>query len=207
MNELVDGPAQDCGLISVGDQLLTIDRQNVETSRIEDLTYLLPGPEGSQVSKMACAAGWRGVSLSGYDVFVWQVVLSFRDASGKVKSVPLVRSMPLQLHATSDQFPRHVDAPSCTRVPAMPSSHTASKTSPIASNSIRSEAFPFPKNGRESAAEHTVSPQHAVAPLLLLFYCERGHYVIAKPASAITRIMTFSSCCYTCCWSCSPGRK
>jgi hypothetical protein len=36
-------------MIAVGDQLLSIDRHDVEASRIEDLSYLLPGPEGSEV--------------------------------------------------------------------------------------------------------------------------------------------------------------
>lgn len=40
----------------IGDQLLTIDNHNVETSRIEDLTYLLPGPQGSTV----CASCLQG---------------------------------------------------------------------------------------------------------------------------------------------------
>jgi hypothetical protein len=36
-------------MIAVGDQLLSVDRHDVEASRIEDLSYLLPGPEGSEV--------------------------------------------------------------------------------------------------------------------------------------------------------------
>jgi hypothetical protein len=49
VQELADGPARNSGMIAPGDQLLSVDRHNVETSRIEDLSYLLPGPEGSEV--------------------------------------------------------------------------------------------------------------------------------------------------------------
>jgi C-terminal processing protease CtpA/Prc len=56
VDSFVDGPAKECNRIFPGDQLLTIDNHDVETSRIEDLTYLLPGPPGSKVSK---AVAWE----------------------------------------------------------------------------------------------------------------------------------------------------
>ena len=49
VESFVDGPARESGRIFPGDQLLAIDRHDVESAFLEDLTYLLPGPPGSTV--------------------------------------------------------------------------------------------------------------------------------------------------------------
>lgn len=110
VQELADGPARNSGMIAPGDQLLSVDRHNVETSRIEDLSYLLPGPEGSEV------------------------VLTFREESGQTKSVTLVRALP----SSFDHFPRYSSVASVPVVPAASCSRSGAPldgSTPLASDS------------------------------------------------------------------------
>lgn len=50
VESFVDGPSRDSGRIFPGDQLLAIDKHDIESACIEDLTYLLPGTPGSTVA-------------------------------------------------------------------------------------------------------------------------------------------------------------